>query len=141
MSQNEATARPMPQVVSPARIFTIELANRTLVYVRRIVEDIVQRYAELLRLREQRAELSLINPVPESSDALRVRIEALAEELNLLQEELAEVGCELKDWSTGLIDFPGEREGRRIWLCWKLGEPAITHWHEVDEGFSGRKPL
>jgi hypothetical protein len=32
-------------------------------------------------------------------------------------------------------------DGRRVWLCWKLGEPAVAHWHEVHEGLAGRKPI
>lgn len=47
----------------------------------------------------------------------------------------------LRDADSGLIDFPTEREGRLVYLCWRLGEDRVTHWHEVDAGFGGRKPL
>jgi hypothetical protein len=56
-------------------------------------------------------------------------------------EHLAEQGILLRDPETGLIDFPGERDGRRIYLCWRLGEDHVTHWHDLDTGFAGRKPL
>ena len=65
----------------------------------------------------------------------------LIERLNKLGAELRELGCELKGIDEGLIDFPAEREGRTIYLCWRLGEDAITHWHEVDTGFGGRQSL
>jgi hypothetical protein len=56
-------------------------------------------------------------------------------------ERLAVVNIVLRDPETGLVDFPGEREGRRVWLCWRLGEERVEHWHELDTGFIGRKPL
>jgi hypothetical protein len=54
---------------------------------------------------------------------------------------LAERGIALRDPETGLVDFPGEREGRRVWLCWQLGEDRVAHWHELEAGFLGRRPL
>src|SRR5215472_7885024 len=55
--------------------------------------------------------------------------------------EIDSVGVQVKDLSIGLLDFPCEVEGQIILLCWKLGEPAITHWHGLREGFAGRKPI
>jgi hypothetical protein len=66
----------------------------------------------------------------DAQTTLRAEIERLAEE-NIL----------LRDPQTGLVDFPGEIEGRRVWLCWRLGEDRVAHWHELDAGFGGRKPL
>ena len=54
---------------------------------------------------------------------------------------LRELGIELKDVESGLIDFYHERDGRVVYLCWKLGEPAVGYWHELDTGFAGRQPL
>jgi hypothetical protein len=48
---------------------------------------------------------------------------------------------QVKDLDIGLLDFPCKVEGEVLLLCWKLGEPAITHWHGVSEGFAGRKPV
>jgi len=55
--------------------------------------------------------------------------------------EIDSIGVQVKDLSIGLLDFPCEVEGQIILLCWKLGEPAITHWHGLQEGFAGRKPI
>lgn len=55
--------------------------------------------------------------------------------------EIDSIGVQVKDLSIGLLDFPCEVEGQIILLCWKLGEKAITHWHGVQEGFAGRKPI
>ena len=56
-------------------------------------------------------------------------------------ERLSEENILLRDPETGLIDFPGEREGRRVWLCWRLDEDRVANWHEIDTGFIGRRPL
>ena len=54
---------------------------------------------------------------------------------------LAEAGILLRDPETGLVDFPAEREGRRVFLCWRLGEDRVAWFHEERGGFSNRKPL
>jgi hypothetical protein len=55
--------------------------------------------------------------------------------------EIDSIGVQVKDLDIGLLDFPCEVDGQIILLCWKLGEKAITHWHGVQEGFAGRKPI
>src|SRR5579864_5816423 len=55
--------------------------------------------------------------------------------------EIDSIGVQVKDLNIGLLDFPCEVEGQIILLCWKLGEKAITHWHGLQEGFAGRKPI
>ena len=55
--------------------------------------------------------------------------------------EIDSIGVQVKDLNIGLLDFPCEVEGQIIQLCWKLGEKAITHWHGLQEGFAGRKPI
>ena len=56
-------------------------------------------------------------------------------------KKLEEMGCVLRDMSTGLVDFPAVRLGERVWLCWKLGEDHVGFWHTRHEGYAGRKPV
>lgn len=56
-------------------------------------------------------------------------------------ERLAEEDVVLRDPQSGLVDFLGEVQGRRVWLCWRVGEERVAHFHELDSGFAGRKPL
>lgn len=68
--------------------------------------------------------------------------DGIAEAMGQLAKEiqkLEELGCVLKDMNSGLIDFPAVRLGTRVWLCWKLGEDDVTFWHELHEGYAGRK--
>ena len=56
-------------------------------------------------------------------------------------EQLAERGILLRDPEIGLIDFPAERGGRPVYLCWRLGEDQVAWYHEANAGFGSRKPL
>jgi hypothetical protein len=56
-------------------------------------------------------------------------------------EKLEELGVTVKDLDLGLLDFPGLRDGNEVELCWHVGEPAVGFWHEVGEGYAGRKPI
>ena len=56
-------------------------------------------------------------------------------------QQLEDLGCLLKDLTTGLVDFYGTRRGELVFLCWKLGEDRIRFWHGLDEGYTGRQPL
>ncbi len=55
--------------------------------------------------------------------------------------EINAIGVQVKDLDIGLLDFPCLVDGEIVLLCWKLGEPTITHWHGTEEGFAGRKPI
>jgi len=144
------------------KTFTVAHANRTLPLVSRIVGDIVTRYRQLLTLREERHALALLpgqvatgespraNSVAVATDSLRRdqrlgqldrQLAELHETLADLEAELSGVGCVLKDWADGLVDFPAVYQGRRIWLCWRLGEPAVAYWHEGHAGYAGRRPI
>ena len=61
-----------------------------------------------------------------------------------LTEQLAEVdrmGGQIKDLELGLVDFLARRGPEDVLLCWKLGERSVEHWHAVDSGFRGRRPI
>lgn len=140
MPPNKATLAKDPQPASEP-LFTLERANRSLVLVRKIVTAIVNRYRELAELRSQRDLLRQTSTTPDKLEQLGDQIAETVRALDALHRELLEVGCVLKDWRTGLVDFPALREGQRIWLCWRLGEESVSHWHGLHEGFSGRQPI
>jgi len=73
--------------------------------------------------------------------ATRQQAEALVEQINGRLAKINALGIELKGLDEGLIDFPSERDGRVVYLCWRLGEEGIGWWHELDAGFAGRQPL
>ena len=73
--------------------------------------------------------------------AARARARGLVAALGDEVEQFAAAGVELKDLETGLCDFVALREGRDVYLCWRLGEKQVGHWHELAAGFAGRQPL
>jgi hypothetical protein len=73
--------------------------------------------------------------------ALRGRRETSAAKLKEAIERVHGHGCLVKDLDLGLVDFPTLYKGEEVYLCWKLGEPAIEWWHGVHEGFQGRKKI
>ena len=131
----------------PKRRFSLEQANSTLPLVKRIVRDIVRTHSEVLKCQQQlerpstgRQQQRQQQPQPNAKET-QGQLERHMTRLEDYVDELTEVGCELKDYQTGLIDFTGRHQGRDVCLCWKLGEEKIGFWHELDAGFAGRQPI
>ena len=131
--------------VPPAdvRYFTIDEANRTLPFVRKIVNDIVEEYR---RWREHIHRYELItagrraeDPETQEQEQFRLAVDESARRINGFMEELSMVGCVFKGFEEGLVDFHSKLDGRDIYLCWRLGEEGIGYWHEIDAGYRGRR--
>jgi hypothetical protein len=120
----------------PSRRFSLQEANRSLALVKRIVADIVTTH-------QQAATCQAATEKARGRDQSKAQAELdrTCDRLQDLVDELNDVGVELKDYQTGLVDFVGRHEGRDVYLCWKLGEERITHWHELNTGFAGRRPV
>ena len=73
--------------------------------------------------------------------ALRGQIEDVAKDIAACIAELDQVGCVFKGFEPGLVDFYGKLEGRDVFWCWRDGEAAITHYHDIETGFAGRRPV
>lgn len=116
----------------------LESLLRTAINAKKIVDE-VEAEQQALQHRVFLAGGMLLNVVPlarrkaEHAKAEQRAKDALA--------EIDSIGVQVKDLSIGLLDFPCAVEGKIILLCWKLGEKSITHWHGVEEGFAGRKPI
>lgn len=129
----------------PVKYFTVEEANRALPYVSRVVEDVVAEY-ERWRDRIERYEVLAAKGRSEDGEseeqvALQQEVDEIAHRINDYIDELTAVGCVFKGFEGGLVDFYGKLDGRDIFLCWRLGEPEIRYWHELDAGFVGRQEL
>lgn len=129
------------------KYFTLDEATTLLSTLRPILEQIID-----LRARLERTERDLVSLHWKARTNGHVDYDgsfgegqsarsALLAEINALLVQIHELGVELKDPALGLIDFPSLREGRVVYLCWRLGEPEIGYWHETDAGFAGRQPL
>jgi hypothetical protein len=123
--------------VSEERLFTVEEANAELAELRE----------RLPRVRDARR--ALVDATERISDAVAADGGGVSgrdwfEAQQILKTEvihLADRGILLRDPETGLVDFPAELEGERVFLCWRLGEDDVAWWHDLESGFVGRKPL
>ncbi len=127
------------------KLFTLAEANRTLPLVRRIVQDIAACYPAWKDL-VSKYELVAAQARPDWGESreqldLKAHIDAVALKINGFIHELDAIGCELKGFEDGLVDFHGKLQDREILWCWKLGEDHITHWHDLGAGFAGRQPI
>lgn len=132
------------------KLFTREEAESLLPKVRRsliILRDLKNR---LLRLQAQ-VEIEQMTGAgpdgllrPETARVVQNLLQELQRIARALEEEwetLEATGAQLKDLEEGLVDFYSRRNGELVFLCWKEGEEHITHWHALDAGFRGRRPL
>ena len=127
------------------KYFTPAEANAALPLVRAIVRDITDLHARLLEWHERfhlpRPGHGLSPAHEEELGPVRDEFDRGRERMREYEVELRSLGIDLKDPATGLIDFPCWMDGREVYLCWRLGEPAVDFWHEVDAGFAGRQRL
>ncbi len=122
------------------RLFSVERANQALPLVRRILHDVVAQYRLVERVQKRRRRLAGQARLDELKPLEAQGLEA-ARRLADLLAELSSIGCEVKDYERGCVDFPAVRDGREIYLCWRLNEERVSHWHERHAGEAGRQPL
>jgi hypothetical protein len=118
----------------PRRLYTPELANRSLPLVERIARDIQQTARRIAAASERPRRAADEHAVQDEIADLRARFDDLLAELDAL-------GVELKDPMSGLLDFRARRGDAEVYLCWRLGERGVDHWHTLDGGFAGRRPI
>ena len=130
-----------------SRYYTIDEANDSLEEVERILAALRDQRQELIELRDRVVAASPPDDETPTAGAaekirlLRLGMQGLIDQMQAGVARLVELDITLRDISTGLIDFPALVSGRPIWLCWRLGEDDVAHWHSVDEGFDSRRPL
>lgn len=131
----------------PPRMFTPVEANAELPRVRPLVERLVRQRAELLAARASIAELAGRvggnggGIPPERPRSLARRAAAAENAIRDTLSALGAVGVLVKDLDAGVVDFPALRDGVPVLLCWRLGEDEVAHWHGLEDGFAGRRPL
>jgi hypothetical protein len=129
------------------RYFTPSEANELLAEVRPLAEALVEHRRGMRLAAERRARLTTriagnggdLDPGDFREDAEQFGRESQA--VAHAVEALQRLGLLVKDPDSGLVDFPALHEGEEVLLCWRVGEDEVAHWHGVDEGFAGRKPL
>jgi hypothetical protein len=124
------------------KIFTVQEANALLPEVRVIAGKIQRAHRQLSRYREEAKKAAEAAEQGGGGMAAGIAYAAVVTQLTTQLAELEALGVQLKDFERGLVDFPSQRDGRVVLLCWQLGEgDEVEWWHDVDAGFAGRTPL
>jgi hypothetical protein len=128
--------------VDPAfeRLFTVEEANALLPRLREILDQAAL-HSNALREKGQYMEPILRAAIGNGGGRIGTEYGVEAYNLYVAVERIRELGVVLKDLDMGLLDFPHEREGRVVFLCWHPPEATVAYWHDLDTGYAGRQPL
>lgn len=122
------------------KTFCVEEANRSLPFVSRVIEDIVDLHEQIVLCRRtmERIEMGLHGG---ESSVYEAEYRRSMDRLRDLVRELDLVGVDLLDFERGLISFPTLHEGREASLSWQLGEEHVAYWHEPEAGVESREPI
>jgi hypothetical protein len=129
------------------RSFTPAEANNALDEVRPVAERLVAVRARMRELEHAQGELVTAiggnggGYAASDLNSAQSELGGLADAALACVDKLEEIGVVLKDIDLGLLDFPAEREGQEVLLCWHVGEDSVAFWHGLDEGYAGRKPI
>jgi hypothetical protein len=127
------------------KFYTVAQANATLPLLRSILRDITELAHDIQERQQRLARLQDAGAIDKAHDEeiqhIITQFENDQERMTGYEQELRNLQIELKDYVTGLIDFPCWMNEREVYLCWRLGEPEVSHWHELDAGFTGRQKL
>lgn len=130
-------------MATPDRTYTIDEANALVPQVRAVLLQMAVEQGRLDRVHEEMHRRLEGDGDPDAlAEAGRHETEMarIAEGIQTLQLHLAEMGIQVRDLEMGLVDFPAVRDGRRVWLCWRLADPRVAFWHGTDEGYATRRP-
>lgn len=122
------------------KLFNVEEANSLLPRLRELLAD-VSLHRDALRERAPHLEPILLAAGTNGGGKIGSEYGVEAYKLYLAIERIRELGVVLKDLDVGLLDFPHQREGRVVFLCWHPPEERIGYWHEIEAGYAGRQPL
>ena len=132
------------------KTFTVDEANRAIPQIKDSFNDIFVMRKHAIFLRNEIRWISEFwgKDLQDRDNADYDRYRQMEEEIDRMQsrvsgkiEKIESLGCIIKDVETGLVDFYSLVNGDLAFLCWKYDEKEITHWHEIETGFGGRRPL
>jgi hypothetical protein len=122
------------------KLFTVDEANAHLPTLNMLLQD-VARHRDSLREKAPRMDPILRAAGANGGGRAGSEYGVEAYNLYLTVERIRELGVILKDLDVGLLDFPHERAGRVVFLCWHPPEERVAFWHEIEAGYAGRQPL
>jgi len=133
------------------RFYDLDDANAALPDLEGILETLAGQRAELVRIRDEvlarhpeAAEAEAAGETVVAADDIRLarlRMQGLVDQMAAGVARIEAQSITLRDINEGLVDFPALVNGRQVWLCWKRGEGDVAYWHDLESGYSGRRPI
>ena len=126
--------------MTQAKQFTVEEANAMLPEIKPLMAVLLEKRAKVMVQQQEIGDLLADLHVDVGGPVLS----ELAQDFDTIERLIHTVqgfGCVVKDINVGLLDFPAEKDGRQVFLCWRYGEEKIAYYHGINEGFNGRSPL
>jgi len=148
-TDSPADASPFPEETHELELdqmmesdqFTLDEANALVPWLEEMFRKQELIRQEYVTLRKRLSELAKDHGSEDETAKIKANAELLARHIEEAVEDILDRGIIVRDVATGLIDFPSQREGREVYLCWICGEERIDFWHETNRGFSHRKRL
>lgn len=122
-------------------LFTPQEASKLLPDIKPKVKELVERKKVVATLHKEIEKYGLLGFRPSEVAEKAAQLDALVEDMTRKIAELEDLGVQVKDLDYGIIDFPAEKYGEEVVLCWRYGEPEVEFWHKPHEGYNGRKAL
>jgi len=122
-------------------LFTPQEASKLLPDIKPKLKELLERKKVVGTLNSELARYSLLGFRPAEMAEKAAQLDALAGRMYQMVAELEDLGVLVKDLDHGLIDFPAEKHGAGVLLCWMYGEPEVSYWHGLEEGYSNRRSL
>ncbi len=127
-------------MVMTPHYFTLPEANTIIRHIRPLMAELLKRRARVVSCRPYLHNM-LENLHNNTGNALATTVAQDFVVMERLLEQIKGYGCVIKDINVGLVDFLTERDGREVYLCWRYGEDEISFYHELHNGFNGRRPV
>ncbi len=122
-------------------MFTPQEASKLLPDIKPKVKELIERKKVVAQLHSELERYNLLGFRPAEVAEKAATLDSLVEGMTKKIEELEDLGVQVKDLDFGLVDFPAERYGENVLLCWRYGESEVSYWHMPNEGYNGRKAL
>lgn len=123
------------------RYFTPQEASKLLPDIKPKVRELIERKKIVMSLHADLERAGLLGVKTAEISEKAALLDTLVDQMTRKIAELEDLGVHVKDLDFGLVDFPADRYGEKVLLCWRYGEAEVSYWHKPNEGFNARKPL
>jgi len=136
-----ANGETTSEIKDPQHTFTPQEASKLLPDIRIRIKQLIEQRKVIGQLHNELEKYELLGFTTIEITEKAAQLEAMVEAWKKRIDEVEDLGIIVRDLEWGVVDFPADRYGERVMLCWRYGEPEVSFWHEFDEQYPDRKLL